>query len=527
MARRRLALTMGSSSPISRWGHLALPLLFVLTRWTNLTLPGMAYDETTYLAWGLAINADWQRNLFIGAPQGKPPLHSLLIAIAQQLFADPVLGGRLVSAFTGALSCLAIYMIARRLFSERTAILAALLYILTPYTLLFDRQALTDSLLATSALWMMCCATYLLEQPDWRAVAGLAIALFVGLMTKSVAQLFPVLLLPLVLAMPRDKHLRAQLKTWVITFGIGIIGGEIAYALAFGLRPEAALVSQFEQTYGNYTVSLAALLAFPTQLWAHNITLVAGWLWAGLTPVLVVLALASLIAAYWLGRGAWPLAIWVVCTIAGQIAVANTFYDRHILFAIGPWLILIARLLECSYQRIQEQHLLRRIVGRFSVASLVGLSAMAMIMVLPTVQDARLLFDFDLANSRLGGFYGLNRMRDYLVQQDPATPIYVIVNHMAGPAVDGATVLMAHDPRFRVLRVTQVQGQWTIFDVDTLEIYPKAFFIGKPAYYCVIQGDSQYFWLAPYAHLVAAFNNQRGDESSIGLYRLAFDNSFR
>ena len=99
----------------------ALAGLYLLTRLARLTWPSLHWDEATFLYRAALIGENWERR-FVGAGAGgKQPLHVWLIVLAERLIADPVLAGRLVSVTTGALAAIGLWLLARRLFSARTA----------------------------------------------------------------------------------------------------------------------------------------------------------------------------------------------------------------------------------------------------------------------------------------------------------------------------------------------------------------------------------------------------------------------
>src|SRR5512140_2713500 len=132
----------------------AISLLFALTRLLDLTRQALHYDEASFIWWGQVAAEDWNQR-FVGAMWGgRQPLHSWTISWVYHLFPDPLLAGRLAAGLAGAFAAAGLFLLARRLFGTRTALLAVLLYTLCPFALLYDRHALTDSLCTAEGVWI-------------------------------------------------------------------------------------------------------------------------------------------------------------------------------------------------------------------------------------------------------------------------------------------------------------------------------------------------------------------------------------
>ncbi len=502
--------------------------LYLLTRVPRLALTGLNYDEPTYLYWGQVIGADWSRR-YIGAGWGgKQPLHSWLIALSERLLPDPIFAARLVSVVAGALALAALWLLAKRLFSPRVALLAALLYIICPFTLLFDRQALIDSLLAAEALWLVYFSVRLVDSQDAVGVMGLVLAFGAGLLTKSVAQAFPLLLPASLLAAAPGELDRRRVGRWLAAVGGSLAGGLLLYYVAFGAADASRAIGQFEQQYGRYAMSLRELLGFPWPKWSANAASVVRWFGQLATAPLSLAAVAALLTLPWLGRRAWLLGAWGILPIAGQVLIASVFYNRYILFSIPPLLMLIARLLEWGYERLSSSTAVARrsIAGRSPTPAL-GVGACALLLLLPLRQDLALLTDLEAANRAVGGFSGLQGMRDYLAARADAGPTTVVVNYSPAPVEDGTAALLRGMHNVTVLRVAPMEGKLAIFDPATGQSYPRSGFKEKEVHYASFGGAEKDSWLAGRIELVQRFPNVRGDDTYVGLYRIRFDDSFR
>lgn len=501
---------------------------FIVTRLNQLTLAGLYYDEAVYLYWGKVIGSDWSQR-FIGAGSGgKQPLHSWFVALSERIFFDPIFAGRLVSGVTGAATLLAVWLIANHLFNRRIAVLAALLYILCPFTFLFDRRALTDSLLASEATWILYFSILLVKRQRPGVVIGLAVALGMAMLTKSVGQAF-ILLLPAALLTTDSKKLsRTQLTRWGVAVGSAVLGGYSVYYFLFGSDPAAAIIPQFEKQYGQFTMGIPELMLFPVAKWWENTWLVAGYLIDLLTIPLVVIGLGAL---FWLGRTErryWLLGVWTVLPIVGQIFIANSIFDRYLLFSIPPLLILVAGFLDWLFELGKA-----RFSGpaasaqRQRIVAAVG-SACLVLLLLPSLAVIfREFTDQVAANKANSGFLALGKVRDYLLDKAKSGEVLAIVNYSPGPVEDGLAALLYNAPSVRVLRVAPVSNKLAFVDPTTRKIVPKQEVSAKDVYYAQDMSSESTGWLAGHVERIETFSNQRTDDSSIGLYRINLDDVFQ
>lgn len=121
--------------PAALRGPLVVLLAASVTMMSRLWEGDLHRDEVLYaaVAKGIVASGDWL-NLSIGDTPywRKPPLMFWLAAGAYEAFGVSVFAAKLFSALFGVLSCLALYAVARRLFDERIALVAALVLATTP-----------------------------------------------------------------------------------------------------------------------------------------------------------------------------------------------------------------------------------------------------------------------------------------------------------------------------------------------------------------------------------------------------------
>lgn len=173
MSTRPAVLTeMGSTaSPDQRRALLAIVLGGTLVRLLASAFIPVLDDEAHYWV--------WSRHLMWGYPD-HPPMIAGLVALGTRLLGDSVLGIRLFPIMIGTASTLAIYALARRLFSPAAGLRAALLFQVIPAMTANGIMAAPDAPLGVFWLLAMLFGWMATNGAGWAwpaagAAAGLAI----------------------------------------------------------------------------------------------------------------------------------------------------------------------------------------------------------------------------------------------------------------------------------------------------------------------------------------------------------------
>jgi 4-amino-4-deoxy-L-arabinose transferase-like glycosyltransferase len=148
-------------------------------------------DEALYGSFARRI-ASGQDPLLAGVLVDKPPLALYLMALGLLLVdaGHGELGARLPSLYASLVSVALLFVLARRLYGQRAAHLAAGLLAASPLAVLFSITLFLDPLLTGAVLWALCAAA----RSRWRS---LAVAAAVALAIKQTALVF----VPLALAL--------------------------------------------------------------------------------------------------------------------------------------------------------------------------------------------------------------------------------------------------------------------------------------------------------------------------------------
>jgi 4-amino-4-deoxy-L-arabinose transferase-like glycosyltransferase len=285
------------------------------------------HDEALYGAWARAI-ADGSDPLLLIPWIDKPPLALYLLAAGVKLFGVSELALRAPGMLAGLLTVWATYGLARRVYGERVALIAAALFALSPFAILFAPTAFTDpwlTLFLVSAAWAA-----LVRRPVLAGVlAGLAAAskqqgvfaapLVVALLVVAAWQARP----------QRRKQALLPALAWAV-LGYGVVFGLVTYWDSLRWHNRPSYWDQSLQMYGG--VALAALADLPKRAgeWAQQMFLLFGAWWL----TLLVLCAAALGLRYAPKR----LALTGKRATGGVLAAYVAGYLLvHIAFTFQPW----------------------------------------------------------------------------------------------------------------------------------------------------------------------------------------------
>ena len=197
----RLSLWLSGTNRV-RWRvglATAICVAGILFRMAPIATSRFHQDEAVYGYWALQITTG-QDPWLSQFPVDKPPLYIYTLALFLQLFGPTETGARLPSELASAASLILIYMLGRRLYGSRTALVALAVFALSPFGILFAPTAMTDPLMVAWVLAALVAASY--QRWGW---AGFLLSL--GFITKPQAILF----LPLAIALGiRRREARAD-----------------------------------------------------------------------------------------------------------------------------------------------------------------------------------------------------------------------------------------------------------------------------------------------------------------------------
>ncbi len=318
---------------------IAIVVLYVITRFVNIQVIPIFTDEAIYTYWAkVALNDAAHR--FVSLEDGKQPLFIWIAAICQKFIEDPLVASRLVSIFAGFGSITGIYFLAKELFSEKVARMSSLLYVILPFTLLYDRLALFDSLLTMLGIFAVYLSIKMAKNPrlDLALLNGFAIGL--AMITKSSGNFFLYLLpFSLLLFNFRQKMILKNLSKWT---GLSIITFILSQIIYNSLRL-SPLFYVIERKNYEFIRSYSEIINNPFLFAFSNFKSLIVWLATYTSLPLFILFVICLIWGY-LKKDLKIiyLSILIIIPFGAEVIFNKVLYPRFALFYYPYVLILIA-----------------------------------------------------------------------------------------------------------------------------------------------------------------------------------------
>ena len=328
---------MKSKSTSIFWAGLIFSYLF--TRLVNLKLIPIFTDEAIYTFWA-QVALDDPAHRFISLQDGKQPLFIWLAAILQKFISDPLIASRMVSVFAGFGSIIGIYLLAKELFSEKVAKIAAVFYLILPFTLLYDKLALVDSLLTMFGIYAVFLSVKMAKNPklDLALLNGFAIG--AAMITKSAGNFFLYLLpFSLILFDFSQKNSKQNLTKWIGFSAVTLIISQVIYNM-LRLSP---LFYVIERKNYEFIRPLSAVAKEPFLHFFSNVESLLGWLISYIGVFLFIIFLCSILyGLFQKERRIIYLSILVVVPFVAESLFNQILYPRFILFYFPPVILAIS-----------------------------------------------------------------------------------------------------------------------------------------------------------------------------------------
>lgn len=344
--------------------------IFLLTRTANLDVISIFTDEAIYSYWAQVALHD-PANRFISLEDGKQPLFIWLAAIAQKFVDDPLIASRMVSVAAGFGSIIGIFLLAKTLAGEKAAKTAIVLYIILPFTLLYDRLALMDSLLTMLGIWSIFFAVKLTTLPKLENSILLGTSVGLAMITKSSGSFFLYLLPLSALLHPEWQKLKFKFKELLRWAAYLVLAATIANIIYNSLRlsPLFYIISRKNL---EFIRSASEVIKDPFISFTSNFTTLTGWLFIWLGPLLFIVLLWVVYLAIWQKNFKIIYLALIALVPFGAETIANkVLYPRFMLFYFPYIIILIAigidQLLE-KYKANQKLITIFLILALFSPA---------------------------------------------------------------------------------------------------------------------------------------------------------------
>jgi dolichyl-phosphate-mannose-protein mannosyltransferase len=321
------------SPAAARWWWWALGAIVALelaTRLAHLTRLPVFLDEAMHLDWAFRTAATGQ---LVGHTDGGRYLPIWAYAVAADRAADPLRAARLCSVVSGLAAVLGLAWLGRVLETPQAGLLAGFLYVAAPFTLLYDRMALVDSLLAALVVYALVFGVLWARTARRLWAMGLGLAVGAAGLTKLSGLL--TLTIPAALAFASRSRERARLRSQLAwTYGMALV---LLIPLVLDLAGTGKFFSENLWLLRSGTDGASFL--------GRNARLLGEWLLAYLTPIGAALVSA---AVAWALRRRERADLLLLCVASGWCAFfvlvgGRYWFPRYVLPAIPPLFLLLAR----------------------------------------------------------------------------------------------------------------------------------------------------------------------------------------
>jgi 4-amino-4-deoxy-L-arabinose transferase-like glycosyltransferase len=330
--RRNRWLTIGLIASI-------FVLTYVATRLVNLTLLPIFTDEAIYIRWAQigSRDANWR---FISLVDGKQPMFTWIMMVFLKVIRDPLYAGRLVSVVSGLGTMLGMWLLSFELFkSKKISFIVAFLYLISPFTLMYDRLALYDSLVATFSVWSLYGAVLMVRFLRLDVALLLGMALGAGMLNKS-SGFLSLYFLPFTLIL-FDWKAKDRMRRLCIWVGLALIATIVSQLLYSVLRL-SPLLHMVRQKDAVFIYPFKEWLMHPFNFVVGNLSGQFDWLFRYMTVPVAILSFFPIIIFWKNTREKILLYAWWSAPFVALALFAKVLYPRFILFMVMPLYILAA-----------------------------------------------------------------------------------------------------------------------------------------------------------------------------------------
>jgi 4-amino-4-deoxy-L-arabinose transferase-like glycosyltransferase len=326
-------------------GGVVVLLSALFLRLYDLNLIPVFADEAIYIRWAQIMRVDPGLR-FVPLSDGKQPLFMWIVIPFLKFISDPLVAGRVVSVIFGLGTTVGVFVLSYIMFNSRkVSLFASLLYALSPFAVFFDRMALVDSMLSFFGVWSLTLAILSIKYQRLDAALLAGFALGGGLLTKSPA-LFFILLLPSILLFAPLKKKSERLVTILKSIALLAVSAAIGYGfyniLRLGENFHMIAIRNLD-----YVFPINHFFESPTDPMFGNIEMAVGWLFSMAPLSLIVLAVVGAVINFPKKyREVLVLIAWFMIPLAIEAEYSRAFTARYIFFTLPPLVVLASSVLK-------------------------------------------------------------------------------------------------------------------------------------------------------------------------------------
>ena len=412
-----------------------LLLAYFALRLPNLTLQPIFADEAIYVRWAQVMKSEPTLR-FLPLSDGKTPLFMWVLMPLFKVFEDPLFAGRFLSVMSGLVTLLGVYFLSRKVFNSKVAFWASLIYVVSPYTVFFDRMALVDSMLSAFTVWIIYFVILLSEKVRLDLAMILGFLMGGAWLTKTPA-LVNLLILPVsIIAFKNLKDTKRFLKLFLLWSVAVLIAFTMYNALRLG--PNFHLLSSRNS---DYIFSITELLPRPLDPFIPHLRDIMDWFPKLLTyPILVFWGMGVYFLIKSKNKLAYVVFLWALLPLLLNMTFLRTFTARYLLPSIAPMFIFAGFGLVSILNRVKTTNMAKNLISA--------------ILILPLA----LYFNYQLLTSpppdnmplegRIGYFeewtagYGFKEIASFLEEKSKKESVVVGTEGFFGTLPDGLQIYL-------------------------------------------------------------------------------------
>jgi len=309
-----------------------LTLLALVPRTVNLLGLDPFVDEASWTDWAFRLFDPTAPRTWIipVVTDGRPPLFVWLMVPFGALVDNGILAGRLTAAVAGAVSAAALYALGREVASRTLGVNAAILWAVSPYSVLFARIAADDALLTLLTILVTWTSVCLARRPTTTSGALCGLSLALAVLAKTTGVMLAVAPPLAIVMLGRPFQWRIYVRPLVAAVVAGLV---VSAPLLLGV---SAMLQQV-------AIHTASGDAGGRELLRPNLEVAAGWAETFLGNRFLLLVLVGLVLALALRQ--WALLF--TALLGGSLllvllAVTSPLFARYMLFVSFPAYLLAA-----------------------------------------------------------------------------------------------------------------------------------------------------------------------------------------
>lgn len=177
---------------------------------------------------------------------GHPFLAPYFISVSYEIFKPSIYASRLVSAISGFLTIILIFLISRKIFNEKTALIAMIIYSVFPLSVIYTRTVYLDSLLTFLIAVFLFLYLQFNEKKKCFLAISLGIVLALIMLTKLDGPLMLIFLFLALIIIKEPKKIKNEMFFYLLFLASFII------VFIIGVSPKAYLLGIIEPSDGNF-----------------------------------------------------------------------------------------------------------------------------------------------------------------------------------------------------------------------------------------------------------------------------------